>query len=87
MNRQEYLGLVLMEECAEVAQAMSKVLRFGLMDLHNGMSNQARLVAELNDLIAVIEMLHDEGVMPPEWWDQDAVDAKIAKVNLFEGAR
>jgi NTP pyrophosphatase (non-canonical NTP hydrolase) len=53
----DHLLVVLMEECAEVQQAASKCYRFGLTD-----ENHSRLVAELNDLLAAVEMLEESGV-------------------------
>lgn len=82
MNRREYLLVCLMEECAEVAQAASKVLRFGLYDEHLGATNQARLMAEITDLSAVIQMLMENDALPHDC-DHDAFQAKIAKVTKY----
>jgi len=61
MTRQEQLLVILMEECAEVSQRASKALRFGLTDpagTEPGQpyTNQDRLLMEINDLYAVIDM-------------------------------
>ena len=41
MNKQEYLLTCLSEECAEIQQAVSKALRFGLDNYNpNGLFNQ-----------------------------------------------
>jgi hypothetical protein len=62
MTRQEQLLVILTEECAEVSQRASKALRFGLTDpagTEPGQpyTNKDRLLMEINDLHAVIDML------------------------------
>jgi len=64
MTRQEQLLVILMEECAEVTQRASKALRFGLTDPtgtepNQPYTNKDRLLMEVNDLYAVIEMVFD----------------------------
>jgi hypothetical protein len=61
MTRQEQLLVILTEECAEVSQRASKALRFGLTDpagTEPGQpyTNKDRLLMEINDLYAVIDM-------------------------------
>lgn len=62
MTRQELLLTQLAEECAEVAQRVSKALRFGLEEIQPGQSlnNAERIVEELIDLQAVWRMLQNE---------------------------
>ena len=63
MNRLEHLLTILTEECAEVQQAVTKALRFGLNEGRDiDCTNAERLRQELNDLIASVEMLVAEGV-------------------------
>jgi len=63
MTRIEYLLVCLMEECAEVSQAASKSLRFGLGDRYKDKDTPEKaLAAEILDLIAVIGMLQAENV-------------------------
>ena len=50
------------EECAEVVQAISKVMRFGLDSTHNGKSNRDHLEEELGDLQCMINLLIEAGV-------------------------
>lgn len=66
MNRAEHLLSILAEECAEVAQRVSKVLRFGPEETEPGkpQTNADRVMAEYHDLQAAIAMLQDEGVLP-----------------------
>jgi hypothetical protein len=73
----------LAKECTEVQQRASKALRFGLSESFPGYgNNQERLVAELNDLIGVVEMLRDRGVLP-RFFNEVEVAAKKRKVNHF----
>ena len=50
------------EECAEVVQAISKIMRFGLDTTHNGLSNRTHLTEELGDLQCMINLLIEMGV-------------------------
>lgn len=64
MNRLEHLLTILIEECAEIQQAASKAKRFGLEDGYPGTTrtNRRDIANELNDLMAVVEMLNAEGL-------------------------
>jgi hypothetical protein len=79
MNRTEHLLFIAAEECAEVAQRLSKVARFGMYEIQPGhmLNNRDRAMQELNDLWAVVEMLGLTDV------DRDAIDRKKAKVAAF----
>lgn len=59
MNVEEHLLVCLAEECAEVIQRATKVLRFGMEEIEPGqtLTNRERLQGEVNDLIAVIELV------------------------------
>ena len=50
------------EECAEVVQAISKVMRFGLDTTHNGRTNRDHLEEEIGDLQCMINLLIEMGV-------------------------
>ena len=50
------------EECAEVVQAISKVMRFGLDTTHNGRTNRDHLEEEIGDLQCMINLLIERGV-------------------------
>jgi NTP pyrophosphatase (non-canonical NTP hydrolase) len=56
--------VILMEECAEVTQAASKILRFGKDSVHpdDNIPNRDKLVAEIGDLLAIIKILVYHGV-------------------------
>jgi NTP pyrophosphatase (non-canonical NTP hydrolase) len=57
--------LILMEECSEVTQAVSKCLRFGLNNVKPGKAktNVDHLEEELGDLLCMIQLLEDTGVV------------------------
>lgn len=59
MTRQEHLLTIAMEECAEVAQRISKAARFGLDEVQPGQAftNRERVAQEFSDLVAVLDML------------------------------
>ncbi len=63
MNRTDHLLVCLLEELAEATQATTKAIRFGLGDYHpDGFANNAeQITLELNDVIAVAEMLQADG--------------------------
>ena len=65
MNDFEYLVTCLMEECVEVAQRCSKILRFGLNEREPGqeLDNEERLVGEICDLRAITKRLNNEGYL------------------------
>jgi NTP pyrophosphatase (non-canonical NTP hydrolase) len=56
---------ILIEECAEVAQRATKMLRFGVMEVQEGqkLTNAERLSDETGDLECLITMCADEGLM------------------------
>ena len=79
MNVTESLLFTLAEECAEVSQRASKAARFGLQEVQPGqmLTNRERIVQELNDLWAVVEMLDLAEV------DRAAIFSKKRKVQEF----
>lgn len=84
MTEKEYLLTCLIEECAEVQQRATKALRFGLREIQpeQELTNQHRLVDELDDLEGVLDMLRMKGVVPMRP-DGLAVRAKIEKIEKF----
>lgn len=89
MTTDEHLMVIGMEECAEIAQRLSKALRFGMEQIQaeaghavtgdpdESLTNRDRIRKEYSDLAAVLEML---GIGAPlgSW-----MDAKRAKVETF----
>ena len=88
MNITEHLLVCLSEECAEVAQEVSKALRFGLSEVMPGqpLTNEERIAREFVDLLAVYEILEMEGYLPRIFdfidFGQDALQ-KQKKVRAF----
>lgn len=84
MNRKEHLLVCLAEECAEVAQRVSKALRFSLSEIQPGhhLTNEERIEGEFHDLCAIAEMLCSEGVIIT-WPSPETVAAKKAKVEQY----
>ena len=80
---------ILQEECAEVIQAVSKVSRFGLDNAKPGKpkTNRQHLAEELGDLLAMITLCHDFGIVSFEEV-MIAKDAKLDKLrqwsNIFK---
>ncbi len=84
MNNREHILTCLAEECAEVAQRVSKSLRFGHMEVQPGqtLTNSERLSRELDDdLFGVHKMLVDLGELREP--DHVAIDDKIRKVVKY----
>jgi NTP pyrophosphatase (non-canonical NTP hydrolase) len=69
--------LITQEECAEVTQAISKVFRFGMDDEHNGVSNREHLEEEIGDLMCMIDLLIDNGIVS----ESAVMTAKNEKLN------
>ena len=59
---------ILQEECAEAIVEVSKCRRFGFDDLHykSGISHRTHLEMELGDVLAMIDILVDQGVVDRE---------------------
>ena len=57
MNKREELLVITMEECAEVSQACSKMLRF------NEQVDYSNLQDEIGDLMCMIELLKAQGLV------------------------
>ena len=62
-NSQKEILLITQEECAEVTQAISKVFRFGIDEIHNDRTNKQRLTEELGDLHCMIELIVESGLI------------------------
>ena len=87
MNVTEHLLTKIAQECAEVAQRCSKAIEFGLNEIQPGqeLDNAQRIIGEMNDLRAVIEMAEEHGILPifVRERENDAFEAKKAKVVKF----
>lgn len=87
MNVTEYLLTCASEECNETAQRISKAIRFSMEEIQPGqdMTNGDRIMEEFYDLIAVIEKLQNQNVLPI--WGEDRIAfhkaAKWIKIQKF----
>jgi len=93
MNATNHLLAVLAEEGGEVGKECHKAQRFGLDDKvtldpqgprgTTGPTNREKIVAELNDMLGVVQMLVDRGVLPANWQDKAAQERKAMKVARY----
>ncbi len=86
MNTNEHLLTCLAEECAEVAQRVSKALRFGLDEVQadQPLTNADRIVEELHDLFAVAAILGRRGVLRnPTLVSPATVERKQHKIEKY----
>lgn len=56
---------ILQEECAEAIVEVSKIRRFGINEVHykSGLTHRTQLEMELGDVMAMIDILVDQGVV------------------------
>lgn len=85
MTRTDHLLTILIEEAAEVQQRATKALRFGIDEVQpeQSLTNAERLVDELNDLLATVDMLQREGVLPRGVGDPGAMKMKQARIEKY----
>lgn len=85
MTREEHLLLCLAEECAEVAQRISKQLRFGSDEQQEGqaLNNIQRTTEELFDLTAVATICEREGLVLGVLPNEAAIQRKLAKIEKY----
>lgn len=88
MTRLEHLLTIAAEECAEIAQRLSKAQRFGLGEIQPGqeLSNAARIQVEVNDLFAVLQMIEQDAELPAgalQSITNPFIAAKVRKVEQF----
>lgn len=84
MKNWQYLLLKLSEECNEVGQMASKNMHFGMEECQAGRkeSNKDRLHQEINDFLAIVELLNEEEAFDftP---DKEKIKAKKEKVKSY----
>lgn len=86
MNKIENISITVMEECAEVQQAISKGLRFGYdcYNPSNPNTNNARdILTEYYQLQAMMELLISETGLDKYCSDEEIVQIKNNKVKKF----
>jgi NTP pyrophosphatase (non-canonical NTP hydrolase) len=64
-NGVDELLITTAEECAEVTQVISKILRFGIDDTHpvREKTNREELEVEIGDLMSMIDLLAEAGII------------------------
>jgi NTP pyrophosphatase (non-canonical NTP hydrolase) len=84
MKQQDEIMLILQEECAEVTQAISKCLRFGIDNFKPGKpkTNREHLAEELGDLQAMIDLCIKYNIVGSEQISI-AADNKIDKLKKW----
>lgn len=78
-DKEKELFYITQEECAEVIQSISKILRFGFND---EFKNKDRLTEEIGDLVACITLLQASGIIDKEEMEL-AVENKILKLKKW----
>lgn len=83
MNLQQFLLTKLAEESSEIAQIALKTQQFGVDEARPGQprTNAERVYCELDDLLAIVEMLNEDGLgyLP----NRERIEAKKDKVRRF----
>jgi NTP pyrophosphatase (non-canonical NTP hydrolase) len=80
MNSSEReIMLIAQEECAEVTQAISKVFRFGMDAVHNERTNKQRLEEEIGDLMCMLQLMSERGLID---WGMISLAAGAKKIKL-----
>ena len=80
---------ILAEECVEVAQRATKILRFGMEETQPGqdINNADRMLMEYWDVVAAMKMLEEEFPRLHQNWTpenvQAHIEAKREKVEKF----
>ena len=78
MTRNEELLVILMEECAEVQQEASKLIRFG----SDTWADVLQFEKEIGDLLCMIDLCHKEGLISEDAIIQ-AAEAKYEKLKKW----
>lgn len=86
MNQIENISVTVMEECAEVQQAISKSLRFGY-DCYNpanpDTNNAKDILTEYYQLQAMMELLIAESGLNKYYSDEEIIQIKNNKIKKF----
>ena len=83
-DKQKEILLITQEECAEVVVAISKIFRFGFDSRwpEGGVDNRSRLTEELGDLMAMVKLMDENGIINLEELSK-AVERKITKLKTW----
>jgi len=85
-KKQKEILTIAQEECAEVIQAISKIFRFGITDSYpvGGINNKAKLENEMGDLICMIALAIETGIVDEEKV-KSAAYQKRDKLKIWSG--
>ena len=85
MTEIEHLLTCLAEEAAEIAQAATKALRFGVQTEFDGETNSVAITREIDDLAAIIDLPIEAGAIkkPGVFVSRDAIEAKKRRVREY----
>jgi hypothetical protein len=77
--------LILQEECGELVQSISKCMRFGIDQIKPGTdkTNIQHLQQEIGDILAMIELLHDQEPSITVEGLQEATNKKFQKLKRW----
>jgi len=83
-EKQKEILLIAQEECAEVVVAISKIFRFGFDSRwpEGGVDNRSRLTEELGDLMAMVKLMNENGIINLEELSK-AGERKITKLKTW----
>ena len=83
-NKQEEILSIAQEECGEVVVAISKIFRFGFDSRwpEGGVDNRTRLTEELGDLMAMVKLMSDLGIIDIDEMSK-AGERKITKLKKW----
>jgi NTP pyrophosphatase (non-canonical NTP hydrolase) len=83
-EKQKEILLIAQEECAEVVVAISKIFRFGFDSRwpEGGVDNRSRLTEELGDLMAMVKLMDENGIINLEELSK-AGERKITKLKTW----
>jgi NTP pyrophosphatase (non-canonical NTP hydrolase) len=83
-EKQKEILLIAQEECAEVVVAISKIFRFGFDSRwpEGGVDNRSRLTEELGDLMAIVKLMNENGIINLEELSK-AGERKITKLKTW----
>lgn len=81
IDKQNEIMAITQEECAEVIQAISKVMRFGLQTCHNGVSNKDHLEEEMGDLLCMFQLLEEFEMVD---WSRVSIYASKKREKLMK---